>query len=372
MFRSFVRPSLSALIVVFFFVAANSQTSQKAISASQLMALQAGNVLPANLVHEIGLRGLSFNPDDNFREDLKKAGADDTVVKALNKAKISGPVEDINVERDLIRQLSSAGADIKNKQYDQAVNELSEALQGSFASPEAGFVMGEVLRQKQDWQQSAMVYEYVLQHQPDFPEIHTKLSFVLYRSGEYDEALHEAKTALAANLQNAEAHKNAGLALDSLGKLDAAIAEYKAALTLKPDYAMVHYDLGNLYLNRQDYDNAIPEYKKAIALDPTNTDTHTNLGNAYRAKGQIGLAISEQREAKRLDPNSPIIRENLASVLMSQNPNEAIAELQEMEKLFPESEVCHLCLARGLLWRGDTKAAEAEFQKATQLDPSDS
>jgi tetratricopeptide (TPR) repeat protein len=348
MFRSFVRPSLSALIVVFFFVAANSQTSQKAISASQLMALQAGNVLPANLVHEIGLRGLSFNPDSNFRE-------------ALN-----------NVERNLIRQITTAGAHLRNKQYDQAVNELSKALQGSFATPEAGFVMGEVLRQKQDWQQSAMVYEYVLQHQPNFPEIHTKLSFVLYRSGEYDEALREAKTALATNPQNPEAHKNAGLALDSLGKLDAAIAEYKAALTLTSDYAMVHYDLGNLYLNRQDYDNAIPEYKKAIALDPTNTDTHTNLGNAYRAKGQIGLAISEQREAKRLDPNSPIIRENLASVLMSQNPNEAIAELQEMEKLFPESEVCHLCLARGLLWRGDTKAAEAEFQKAIHLDPSDS
>lgn len=370
MFRSFVRPSLSALIVVFFFVAANSQTSQKAISASQLMALQAGNVLPANLVHEIGLRGIRFNPNDNYREALKKAGADDKVLQALNQAKVIGPVEDINAERDLIRQLSSAGADIKNKQYDQAVNELSKALQGSFASPEAGFVMGEVLRQKQDWQQSAMVYEYVLQHQPDFPEIHAKLSFVLYRLGDYDEALREAKTALTANPQNPEAHKNAALALDSLGKVDASIAEYKAALSLKPDYAFVHYDLGNLYLNRQEYDNAISEYKKGLALDSTSADTHTNLGNAYRAKGEIALAISEQREAKRLNPNDPVIRQNLASVLMSQNPNEAIAELQETEKLFPDSAVCHLCLAKGLAWRGDSKAAEVEFQKAIDLDPS--
>jgi tetratricopeptide (TPR) repeat protein len=372
MFRSVVRAFLSAFVVFSLFASADSQTTQKAIGASQLMALAAGNVLPANLVHEIALRGIRFNPNDNYREALKKAGADDKVLQALNQAKVIGPVEDINAERDLIRQLSAAGADIKTKQYDQAVNELSEALQGSFASPEAGFVMGEVLRQKGDWQRSAMVYEYVLQHQPDFPEIHTKFSFVLYRSGDYDEALHQAKIALATDPQNAEAHKCAGLALDSLGKIDAAITEYKTALTLEPDYAVVHYDLGNLYLNRQDYDNAIPEYKKAIALDPTSADTHTNLAGAYFAKGEVGLAISERREAKRLSPNDPVVWENLAAVLMSQNPNEAIAELQQMEKLFPESEVCHLCLARGLLWRGDTKAAEAEFQKAIRLDPSDS
>src|SRR6185312_7244855 len=126
MFRSVTRPFASAFVVFSPFASANSQTSQKAITASQLMALQAGNVLPANLVHEIGLRGISFNPNDTYRDELKKAGADEKVLQALNRGKITGPVEDINAERDLIRQLSAAGADIKTKQYDQAVNELSE------------------------------------------------------------------------------------------------------------------------------------------------------------------------------------------------------------------------------------------------------
>jgi hypothetical protein len=36
------------------------------------MAMQAGNVLPANLVYEIDARGLSFNPNYEYREALKR------------------------------------------------------------------------------------------------------------------------------------------------------------------------------------------------------------------------------------------------------------------------------------------------------------
>jgi len=141
-------------------------------------------------------------------------------------------------------------------------------------------------------------------------------------------------------------------------------------LRIKPDYTSVHYNLGLLAYNMHDYDNSIVEYKKAIGLDPNDADAHTNLGNTYSAKREMASAIAEQREAKRLDPNDPMIRQNLASALMTRDPRAAIVELRELEKLFPNFEMCHVCLGQGLLWAGDVPGAEAEFRKAAELDPS--
>ena len=54
---------------------------------TELLALVAGGVLPENLVREIGTYGLAFHPDDPYRSQLKNAGADDSILKALDSAK---------------------------------------------------------------------------------------------------------------------------------------------------------------------------------------------------------------------------------------------------------------------------------------------
>ena len=106
--------------------------------------------------------------------------------------------------------------------------------------------MGELLRRQERWAESVAVYTEVLRQDPDFPEAHTKLSYLMYRLGDPEQALREARIALARTPENAEAHKNAGLGLENLNKFDAAALEYKEALRLKPDYQAVHLDLDPL------------------------------------------------------------------------------------------------------------------------------
>jgi tetratricopeptide (TPR) repeat protein len=96
---------------------------------------------------------------------------------------------------------------MRNERYDEAGVELSLALESSFAGPETGFVMGEVLRRKEEFRQSAQVYAEVLHQDPDFPQVHTKVSYVLYRLADPEDAMHEAKLALAQNPDDAEAHR---------------------------------------------------------------------------------------------------------------------------------------------------------------------
>jgi tetratricopeptide (TPR) repeat protein len=350
-----------------------AQTSPRPLRQTKLLALVAGNALPENIVNGIRARGVAFRMDDSFRAQLTTAGATPSILAALAAAK--PPAKDAAEEKPdlvLLQHIATAAKLMKDKNYDEAADELTAALKGNFEKFEIGFVMGELLRQQENWLQAAEVYAEVLRQDPDFPEAHTKLSYVLYRSGNGEEAFREAKTALLRTPENAEAFKNAGLALYSLGKPDAALAEYKEALRLKPDYTFVHLDIALVLHAKRDLDGAIAEYRKAIALDPTAADVHYDLGNSLQEKGDVNSALREYREAKRLNPNFYEPRHNLAAALMNLHLYaEAIRELRELEAMFPESEVCHLCLGRALKYTDDPKGAEKEFRIAMRLDPSD-
>jgi tetratricopeptide (TPR) repeat protein len=347
-----------------------SGTALRPLRASEVMALEAGGALPANMVYDITARGLAFRPQADFMALMTKAGADTSVIEALKATNVNDQGA-AKPEMELLRQLADAAVLMKNKQYADAGAKLSDALDASFARLETGFVMAELLRQQKDFEKACAVYGQILQTEPNFPEVHDKASYVLYRLEDDNDAIKEAKTALAVNPNDAEAHKNEALALSQDRHPDAAVEEFKQALRIKPDYAGARSGLGLVYARMQDYPSAIVEYKKAIAIDPDYDDAHNNLGLAYKETGNIGGAIAEFREAKRLSPNFPNFRQNLASALMEVAPAAAIQELKELEAKFPNFEVCHVCLGNGLMWENDLKGAEAEFQMAVKLDPSD-
>jgi tetratricopeptide (TPR) repeat protein len=242
---------VTTLLIATSAAVAGSQEKAKPITAPELVALVAGNALNENIVQEIESRGLAFRPGDGYRLQLSAAGADARVLAAVGKATISSPTgaAENKESSDLLQHLSLAGKLIRAKQYQQAAEELTGALQEN-GSVEAGFVMGELLREQQQWPMSASVYEEVLKRNPDFPEAHTKFSYLLYRLGDPERGLREAHIALARTPDNAEAHKNAALLLQNMRNFDAAVDEYKEALRLKPDYAVVRYDLGLLFYEK--------------------------------------------------------------------------------------------------------------------------
>jgi tetratricopeptide (TPR) repeat protein len=332
----------------------------------------AGNALPENIVNEIHTRGIAFRMDDSFRAQLKTAGATPSVLAALGAAKPPAKATEDKPDPALLPHISAAAKLMKDKHYDEAADELTATLKGNFEKFEIGFVMGELLRQQERWAESAAVYNEVLRQDPDFPEAHTKLSYLLYRLGNAEQALREARIALARTPENAEAHKNAGLGLETLNKFDAAALEYKEALRIKPDYQAVHLDLGILFYRQRDWDASITEYQKAILLQPGDINAHYNLGISFVAMGDIDSAIREFREAKHLNPSRYDTRQNLGSALMSLGMYpEAIREFRELETMFPDAEVCHLCLGTALQYTDDLKGAEKEFRTAAKLDPSD-
>jgi tetratricopeptide (TPR) repeat protein len=254
-------------------------THQGPLGQSELLALVAGAALPENVAAEIRDRGLSFHVDAFYRSEMEKAGADPKVLAALDSAKVVASNDPQGApNRDLLEHLSKAGNFIKSKNYPGASNELKAALKSSFVNTESGFVLGQLLRVQQRWPEAAQVYAEVLRQDPYFPEVHTKVSYIILRLGDYEASLREANSALSITPNNPEAHKFAGLALTMLRKYDAAFVEFKEALRLKPDYESAHLDMGLAFGAMRDWKGAIPEYPKAVALDPNDIEAHYRLG----------------------------------------------------------------------------------------------
>lgn len=349
-----------------------SQTASKPVSKSELLALVAGNALSENIVHEVQTRGLSFRIDDAFKAQLSTAGADTTLLTAAASAKTihASDKPDGETEVALQNHLSSAGRMLRAKQYQEATRELTAALQ-SGAHVEAGFVMGEVLRRQEQYDMAANVYQSILREDPGFPEAHTKLAFIFYKTGDFDSAMREASGVLAQNPSNAAAHVNLGVALLGMNRLDEAIAESREALRIKGDYAAAHMNLALAFDYKHDTKSAIEEYKKTNALDRDYVNSHYNLAIALKSIGDTEGAVREYREAKRLDPERIDVRHNLSLLLIDIDIFSAVREFHELVAMAPDFELGHIGLGMAVARLGRWKEAETEDRKAMELDPSD-
>jgi tetratricopeptide (TPR) repeat protein len=336
------------------------------------MALIASGAFPENLSHDLESRGISFEPDESFISLANTAGARPIVISALrNSKRISPPSPRTLSEQALLQRLSYAGSLIHSGDTQTAARELSNSLSNPDAKSAAGFVIGEILIRDRRFAEAAEIYLRILQGNPDFPEIHSRLSFALAESDNDEEGLREAKLALKENPNDAVAHHSAGIVLSSARNYPAAKLEFEASIRCKPDYDVAYGSLGILLDEMRDYAGAVANYKKAITLNPKNVNATYNLALAYGELGDHVSAIQEYREAKRLDPSRLDVRQNLGSELIHADPSAAITEFEELVALAPDFPICHFCLGNAYYNVGRLSEAQKEFQIAADGDPAE-
>src|SRR6202042_776928 len=95
---------------------------------------------------------------------------------AANSAPAAAPAD--------LQHLANAGKAIRDKKFENAKAELEAYVGHRSETPESDFVLGILLRQQEDFAAAAGAYQRVLGQDSNFPEVHTKLSYVLHRAGE--------------------------------------------------------------------------------------------------------------------------------------------------------------------------------------------
>lgn len=268
-------------------------------------------------------------------------------------------------------------------------------------------------------------YENLIAEDPHNPEHHKELGNAFHRSGAYELALAEYRTALHIDPAYYPAQYNMGNTYFALERNEQAIISWQKALLLKPDLEHAIYNIAFLYyrmglveenreFRRRYLDDARIEFEKAIEMNPENPDSHLhlgltfyeleayeravdcyenvlridgddayahyNLGNAYYEQGlQEGegseffkRAMKEYRAALKLNPSDGKSHNNIADCYLHLGElDRAQKEIKAVLKRFPDAPGALCTLGEIRARQGRHAEAIAEFQKIIALDPEE-
>jgi tetratricopeptide (TPR) repeat protein len=188
-----------------------------------------------------------------------------------------------------------------------------------------------------------------------------------------DRALSDCNEAIKADSRYTAAYINRGNAYLLNSDFDHAFADFSEAIRLDPKSAWAYTERGNLYKNKGDFAHALADQNEAIRLDPGYALARFARGDLYKNKGDFKSAMTDMNEAIRLDQNyapAYFTRGGL-SYMLGNNP----AALEDFTKAIRlDSENATIYFNRGVAYfvvGGRFPDAEADFKKASELNPKD-
>ncbi len=182
-------------------------SAKKPLNQVQVFALLAGGVPSHRVAMLVNERGIDFEPQQDYLDEVRMGGGDDELITALQTAKVTKPVTvdpAAQARQAEVRQHAARGAELAKKaEYAEAEQEYRAAL----------------LLDSQN------------------ADLYASLAYVLDRQNKWDDSASAAREALRLNPNDGLAHANLGVALEQKGDLRGALEEYRAAYTLDPKNA---------------------------------------------------------------------------------------------------------------------------------------
>jgi Tfp pilus assembly protein PilF len=162
-----------------------------------------------------------------------------------------------------------------------------------------------------EFKEAEKEYRKALELNPDNPEVHVNLGFVLVQLGKIDKGIYHYKEALRIDPECPEAHNNYGIILNRIGKVDEAAAHYRKAIELDPEVFDPYYNLGVLRMTQGKFKEAAEYYKKAISLNKHNADLYNSYGLLFEMEGNAEKALFYYNKALKVRADHPQARANI-------------------------------------------------------------
>ena len=322
------------------------------------------------------LTKFSCRPIASCTRALQKAGADATLIAILEH---QNPGQKSETRATAACSCSGPAAQVAALLRDQnlkpAENKIRTMIANDGNNALLHFVLGTVLRREDRFDEALDEFTESSRLMPGFPETHSQLSYLFYRTDDTADALAEARTALSMDPSNAEAYRYLGLALYSGGHYDAALHAFEEAIAREPAgspaNAEVYFDMGITHRDQGDLRRAAIAYRHALSLRADFWEAHSNLGVVLHDQGKLDEAIAEYRVAKRLKPSEASVRNNLGNTLCDKEDfDSAITEFADLYRQSPEWEGGHNCLARAYMSKRDYPSAIRELRSAIAVNPT--
>jgi Flp pilus assembly protein TadD len=190
-----------------------------------------------------------------------------------------------------------------------------------------------------------------------------------YQKGNVEAAIEDYRAYLEIHPEAFEVRSNLGAALARLGRFDQAIAEYRGALALAPDNPGIIANLGLAYYKTGKLAEAAQQWSKAHALYPANRQITMLLADAASHLGDHSQVIALLGPPSGIDPQDLGAAYLLGtSLIAAHRPSDAQA-LVALVLRRGDSAEARILEGTLELQRGDSSAAVADLERATQMDP---
>jgi protein O-GlcNAc transferase len=220
-------------------------------------------------------------------------------------------------------------------------------------------------------EEAANTYLELLRVYPDWAEGYRHASGSLAEAGAIECAADYAVEACARAPENVEWALHAGVLLLRAGRTGVAADYLRHAVYLQADNcralreaAAVHYALGQ-------HEEAAAFAERAVALDPKDTATAVFAAELLLRCSRADAAVEILYRAAARDRADPVLLRTLSAAEMGRGCfPDALAAIDAALALAPENAEYHIHRGHVLVRLGELRSAEAAFDRAARLDPT--
>jgi tetratricopeptide (TPR) repeat protein len=214
---------------------------------------------------------------------------------------------------------------------------------------------------------------HLLQLRPGDPTSHAMLAVLEYRDGNCPAAVGHFERAGALLDSEIDALHAYGTCLVRMKRFDGAIGVFQRTVALHPADARERRLLASIQLMAQKPQDAIGTLGPLLESPQADAETLELASSAYEESGDTARAVSVLRQAILLEPRNTNLYVDFASIAFAhQSFQVGIDVINDGLSLQPRAAA--LYVARGVLYvqLAEYDKAEADFEKATELDPTQS
>lgn len=185
-----------------------------------------------------------------------------------------------------------------------------------------------------------------------------------------DEGVTLARDWVAAEPQQAQAHRWLALALQQQGQLEQAQASLEQALALAPDDAALHLQHAGLLLAQRQIDAAGQALDRSTTLNPNEFSAYLMQSHLALGRNDVDEAERLLRLAERVDPDSPELGSLQGMVALRRgDADRALSVLSATAAKLPNDPRVMYALGFAYLGKDMVAFAEQSFRRVLELSP---
>ncbi|NND70806.1 MAG: tetratricopeptide repeat protein [Rhodothermales bacterium] len=256
--------------------------------------------------------------------------------------------------------VEGAKLDLRNKDYDRALENVNTALENDPENPVAHALKGDILLEM------AFTVEDVDEHTTminDMVESYSKAASLGQELGnamqvayaqefqrgvqafnrgsndidQYSDSYQYFMNAATIAPDSTGPYVNGGYALMNAGRTEDAAMPFEKAVEMGDTDPQTYVYLASIYQMKENYADAVAILEKAEGVDPGNIEVQTQLLNAYQMAGMFDRAMTKYKQKIQEEPDNKLYQYNYGSLLLeNEDYDNAIIHLSKAVELDPD------------------------------------